>query len=74
MVSTLEVEGDVDPNHIRNTWRTQVLEAKVGNRLLYPELGWTIKTFMGHPFWAKSRIVEDRVRFIPEGELYLNIY
>ncbi|XP_035711164.1 uncharacterized protein LOC118436710 [Folsomia candida] len=66
MVSTLEVEGDVDPNHIRNTWRTQVLEAKVGNRLLYPELGWTIKTFMGHPFWAKSRIVEDRVRFIPE--------
>lgn len=67
MVSTLEVEGEVDPNHIRETWRKQVLEAKVGNRLLYPELGWTIKTFMGHPFWAKSRIVEDRVRFIPEG-------
>ncbi|OXA39694.1 hypothetical protein Fcan01_25578 [Folsomia candida] len=69
IVTTLELEGDVDPDHIRETLRTQILDATHENddgRLLYPELGWTIKYYLGFPFWTKATLLEDPVRVIAE--------
>lgn len=72
VVPSLELEGDVDPTHIRGTLKIQILEATEENdngKLLYPELGWTIKNFLGFPFWAKATIIDDPVRIISEGDL-----
>ncbi|OXA63309.1 hypothetical protein Fcan01_00077 [Folsomia candida] len=69
IVTTLGLEGEVDPDHIRETLRTQILEATHENddgRLLYPELGWTIKNYLEFPFWTKATLLEDPVRLIPE--------
>ncbi|OXA61957.1 uncharacterized protein LOC110842024 [Folsomia candida] len=68
VVGHLELEGEVDPDHIQETLRTQILTARDENgALLYPEMEWTITYFWGFSFWAKAATVENPVRTIKEA-------
>lgn len=75
MLAGLELEGEVDPHLIRETFRTQILSARdEHDALLYPELGWTIKEFMGFPFWAEATIIENPVSVVKGDFISKEIY
>lgn len=74
IIGSVELEGDVDLDLIRETMRTNVLEARTeSNKLLYPELGWTIEHWLGFPFWKEASLfLHDRIWLHPSSELKLS--
>ncbi|XP_021953623.2 putative diacyglycerol O-acyltransferase MT3172 isoform X1 [Folsomia candida] len=69
IIGSVELEGDVDLDLIRETMRTNVLEARTeSNKLLYPELGWTIEHWLGFPFWKEASLfLHDRIWLHPSN-------
>ncbi|XP_035711764.1 uncharacterized protein LOC118437083 [Folsomia candida] len=67
LVVSIELKGQIDPNHIRKLLNTKILQSRDQNgNLLYPEIGWSMRHWLGFPFWSQASLIEDNVRVSSE--------